>query len=568
MHIFRLVLLTVLAAGIATAQLTMDQKISDFQYLASLYAKNYGPYEWKRDTIKFDLLDLAPWLDKVRATKTDLEFYDVASEYVSRLNDAHDYYAIPSNFVARLNFGVDIYDGRLLIDNINRSRLPASEYPFSMGWELVSIDGVDAQKILDGLLRYQIAANPRSTRRSAAQLLTIRPQQLIASAALLPDSSSVVLRRPDGGLETYRLAWAKSGVPLVNVGRYATPKAAGVKRSDDSDEEQPEQESPVYSKLLQRLNNVLSRDRAILNFGSTVPIFANALPKDFSLRLGATASDPFFSGTFTASGFRIGFLRIPSYAPADTTAALAAFAREMAYFQANTDGLIIDEMRNPGGYVFYANEILSFLMPDKWQSIGFEVRPTSAWIASASSEYEFLKQSGAPDAILAQIKLIRDELIAANAAGLSRTKPIPVDDFTIERDPAMDNRGNLISYTKPLIMLIDEFSASGGDYVPATIQDNQRGVLFGWRTMGAGGTVSGRSAGSYSLGTANLTESLMSRRNPIVTPDYPAAPYVENIGVRPDIQSDYMTTQNLTQGGKPFVDAFVAAMVDQIQKNK
>ena len=83
--------------------------------------------------------------------------------------------------------------------------------------------------------------------------------------------------------------------------------------------------------------------------------------------------------------------------------------------------------------------------------------------------------------------------------------------------------------------------------------------------MGAGGNVEGWEAGTYSLGFAAVTESLMNRKNPIVTAEYPTAPYVENIGVRPDITVDYMTVDNLNRGGKPFVDAFVAAIVSQIQ---
>jgi C-terminal processing protease CtpA/Prc len=35
------------------------------------------------------------------------------------------------------------------------------------------------------------------------------------------------------------------------------------------------------------------------------------------------------------------------------------------------------------------------------------------------------------------------------------------------------------AYTKPLMMLVDEFSASGADMLPAIIQDNRRGPLFG-----------------------------------------------------------------------------------------
>src|SRR5207249_8582166 len=149
-HCSGLLLLT-LSASLGYAQLTMDQKVSDFQAMAGLYAKRYGPYEWKRDTLKFDLFNIGPWLAQVQATKNDLEFYDVMSLYVSSLDDAHDYYGLPSTFQATLNFFVDIYDGKLLVDSINRGRLPAAEFGFVTGYELVSIDGQDAQKQLDGL---------------------------------------------------------------------------------------------------------------------------------------------------------------------------------------------------------------------------------------------------------------------------------------------------------------------------------------------------------------------------------------------------------------------------------
>jgi C-terminal processing protease CtpA/Prc len=126
----------------------------------------------------------------------------------------------------------------------------------------------------------------------------------------------------------------------------------------------------------------------------------------------------------------------------------------------------------------------------------------------------------------------------------------------------------VIAYTKPLLVLVDDMSASAADAFAATIQDNTRGPLFGWRTMGAGGNVEAWEAGSYSLGITTVTESLMIRKNVIVTPEYTPAPYVENIGVRPDIVVDYMTSDNLTQKGKPFVDAFTAAIVAQIQGGK
>jgi hypothetical protein len=578
----RLLLLT-LVAPLGYAQLTMDQKVSDFQALAGLYAKRYGPYEWKRDALGVDLFNIAPWLAQVQATKNDLDFYEVMQQYVASLNDAHDVYQLPATFQASLNFFVDIYDGKLLVDSINRLRLPASEFGFVNGYELVSIDGQDSQKQLDGLLRYEIAANPRSTRRLAAQLLTIRPQVLMPHAADVPEISVVLFRRPDGNMESYRIPWAKSGLLLTNVGRYTTPGSTGLtgrtrgsypsRRTTDPPSEPPTgppvpDETPLYRQVLNRLQNCRLPDKAVNGFGAQVPVFAASLPSSFVLRQGKSVLDPFYSGVFSAGAHSIGFIRIPSYAPTNPTAALTAFQTEIAFFQANTEGLVIDEMRNPGGSVAYLNAIVSYVMPSKWRSIPFELRATSEWVDAVSSSLVSAAAQGAPQNILDLFKLIKDEIVAANSAMRGRTKPIPLDDVTIDRDPATDSKGNLIAYTKPLIVLVDEMSASAGDAFAATIQDNTRGPLLGWRTMGAGGNVEGWEAGTYSLGVSTVTESLMDRKNPIVTAEYPTAPYVENIGVRPDIVVDYMTADNLNQKGKPFVDAFVAAIVARIEGQK
>jgi len=584
----RLLLLT-LAASLSYAQLTTDQKVSDFQALAGLYAKRYGPYEWKRDALGIDLFNIAPWLAQVQATKNDLDFYEVMQQYVASLNDAHDVYDLPATFQATLNFFVDIYDGKLLVDSINRQRLPAAEFGFVNGYELVSIDGQDSQKQLDGLLRYEIAANPRSTRRLAAQLLTIRPQVLMPHAADVPEISVVLFRRPDGNMESYRIPWAKSGLQLTNVGRYTTPGFSGLTggtrrahpgrpaahppaadppTTDPPTDPPAPDEIPLYRQVLDRLQNCRLPDKAVNGFGAQAPVFAASLPSSFVLRQGKSALDPFYSGVFSAGAHSIGFIRIPSYAPANTTAALIAFQSEIAFFQTNTEGLVIDEMRNPGGSVAYLNAVVSYLMPSKWRSIPFELRATSEWVEAISSSLVSAAAQGAPQSILDLLQAIKDKIVAANSAMRGRTEPIPLDDVTIDRDPATDAKGNAIAYTKPLIVLVDDMSASGGDAFAATIQDNARGPLLGWRTMGAGGTVEAWEAGTYSLGVTTVTESLMNRKNIVTTAEYPPAPYVENIGVRPDIVVDYMTADNLNQKGKPFVDTFVAAIVAHIEGKK
>jgi hypothetical protein len=105
---------------------------------------------------------------------------------------------------------------------------------------------------------------------------------------------------------------------------------------------------------------------------------------------------------------------------------------------------------------------------------------------------------------------------------------------------------------------------AGGDTFPAIIQNNRRGPIVGMRTVGAGGSIVSFNCTSYSERICRITVSLMNRGELIHTPEYPAAPYIENIGVRPHIVLDYMTRENLMTGGASFFQAFTHAVVKQI----
>jgi hypothetical protein len=559
-HFLRSSALLGLCAVLASAQLTPDQKINDFEHLAALYAKQYGPYEWKRELQGFDLLDIAPWQEKVRASRTDLEFLDIMSEYVSSLNDAHDLYIIPSTFVARLHFTVDIYDGRVLIDSINRQRLPVTEFPFEIGDELVSLDGKSAEDWIRDLSRYAIAANPLSTRRLAASLISVRPQQLIARAIELGPAATIATKDEFGRMSTHVVPWAKTGLPLTRVGPVPAPKLTAERNSSG--------ESPAdyMAPLLELQRVALPAREAVLGFGALTPIFSP--PPGYSPRLPRSPGDFFTSGTIQASGRRIGFIRIPSYAPASIPAAIEQFRQEILFFQQNTDGLIVDQMRNPGGNVSYVNALLQMLIPFRFRTIGFEVRATSNWIIAISSAIEAARAQGAPPHVIALLGVILNDLSAANRENRGRTGPLALDDVILERDPATDSSGRVTVYSKPLMVLTDEMSASGADMFPAAIQDNGRGILFGMRTMGAGGNVVTVNAGNYTEGLATITQSLMVRKEPVTVSGYPTAAYVENVGVHPDITRDYMTRDNLLQGGRPFAEAVLAAMVDYIRRTQ
>ena len=558
---------------------TSQQRISDLTELAAFYAKNYAPYEWKRDAIGFDLLRLTPWLKRIHHSD-DLDFQEALIEYVASLNDAHDFIAFPTTFNASLGMSVDIYDGRVLIDSINRTVLPLAQFPFQIGDELVSIDGRAAQDVIQSFRKYAISANQRSTDRTAATRLVSRNQQIMPHISDLGDSASVVIRlAATGAANTYTIPWQKSGLPITSQGPVPSPQrgngriflstdaqttavtadaAGGPTLFQFADLGSIDNTLPSYMEPVRALLNAsVPKDYySVLNFGGRFPIYG--LPAGFTIRLGLQPTHFFFSGTYMSNGVRIGLIRVPSMSPPNVALALQQLDQEIAFFNANTDALIVDVMRNPGGLVSFVESISQRFIPTPFRTLGFEIRATAAWVFNFASMLRSAQFSGAPPAIIQNLQNNLNEVLRAYNEERGRTAAL-----------SLNSTGSLIlspaatgAYTKPLMVLTDEFSASGGDMFPAIIQDNHRGPIFGMRSMGAGGSVVGFNGPAYTESFFRITVSLMNRASVIQTPDLPPAPYVENIGVRPDIAVDYMTRTNLMTAGAPFVQAFTAAIVN------
>ncbi len=540
--------------------LTPSQKESDFRYLASLYATYYAPYEWKKQLLGFDVLSIQPWLDRVTATTTDLDFYEVCVAYVASLNDLHDHFTLPSDFAARLPITVDVYDGKVLIETINRTPLPLATYPFEVGDEIVSVDGKSVEQLSSDFAKYAAYANPISTRRLAATRIISRVQSLMPHAIDVGDSAAVVIRRQSGAMETYTIPWQKTGTPL-EVGPLAKkPAPVPTGNADPSD----------YMRLLEETRWSGVGDQGsktgVQGFGIRSPIFAAGLPSTFTQRLGTKSADFFYSGTFKYEDLTLGYIRIPSYFPSSQTVALDQFQGEIDFMSANTDGLIVDEMRNTGGLLCFGEEIAARLIPYPFQATGFQLRAYWTRVLSFYNSYISARDAGAPAAIVAQYQLLYNALANANAQLRGLTDPLPVCTSSLSRNPATDSAGNAIAYRKPLMLLIDEFSVSTADSVANMIQSANRGMLYGMRTAGAGGSNTTYDAGPFSEGLTGMTIALQTRPHPFVISGYPTTIYIENVGVRPDNVSDYMTRENLLQNGVPFVNKFLAAMAAHVRE--
>lgn len=577
-------LLTILLAvprSYGQETLTTNQRKTDLIQIASMYAKNYGPYEWKRDVIAFDLYRLTPWLQRIQHSD-DLDFQEALIEYVGSLNDAHSGISFPSNFSASLGFTVDLFDGKVLIDSINRSQLPVAQYPFGVGDELLALDGQPVQTLIESFRKYAILANLRSTDRFAASLIPRRFQTIMPHAPLLGDTAVASIRLFNtGAVNNYIIPWAKSGIgiesqgpvpsptrgngriflsldhdtPQASLGARTSPVSFHVADLGSSDNTLPSYMDPIRPLLN---GSVAKANHAVLGVGARSPIYG--LPSGFVVRLGTQASHFFFSGTYVSNGVRIGLIRIPHMAPPNTALALQQLDQEVAFFNANTDVLIVDAMRNSGGLTVFTEALAQRFFTKPFRTVGFEIRATAAWVASFESRLISAQLSGAPPEVIQNLRAAFIEVLRAYNEERGRSAPIPLNatgGFMLAPAP--------IAYTKPLLVLVDEFTLSAGEMFAAIMQDNHRGPLLGMRTTGAGGTVVGYDCTTFTESKCSITRSLMNRGTVVSTPDFPPSPYIENIGVRPDIVVDYMTRANLVGGGASFVQVFTETAVNLAQ---
>lgn len=566
-----LIVTTFLAASLAAQNLTPAQKEADFRFMASQLSTAYAPLDWKKQLLGFDAMQLKPWLDKIAKTTTDLDYYDVCAEYISKLNDTHTWYQIPSDFDAWLGFNVDIYDDALLIDSISRALLPSKDYPFVVGDELISIDGVDAKTMLEGLTKFNAAGNPRASRRLAAEMLTDRYQWSLPHAADIGDSATVVIKRQNGSTETYKIDWYKTGTP-VTVGPVPSPTttAAAAKRAAARTAKAAAAGQPDYMVPLTELQNssVEPHDpTGVRRWGSQFPIFLEGMPSTFTRRLGSRSTDFFYSGVFKRNELTIGYIRIPNYSPDSTASALKTLDAEIAYMQANTDGLIVDEMRNTGGNLCFGESVATRLIPYTFQATGFQTKPVWARVVSFYNAMISAKAANASPEIIAQYELLYNELAAANKEG-RLTRSVPLCTASLTREPLTDAGGKLLAYQKPLMLLIDEFTTSTADSVAGMLQDARRGTIYGIRTNGAGGNNISAPSGPYSEAYLGMTLALQTRKEVFGNPGYPPSIYIENEGVHPNVMADYMTRDNLLHSGAAFVDGFLDHMAAHIREQQ
>lgn len=491
-------LLVLLFAYPTSAELSYEKRIRDATYLLDLFIHHYGPFPWKKKYLRIDVDQMAgDLMTGVAEAQTDEAFYDAMIRFASGFQDAHVDFTIPSTYRASLGFSVQDFGGEVLITDIDREVLPVETFPFQKGDALLAVDAIPVQTLIDQLIPYANLGSEVATHRFASSFLTRRPQKRFPH---VPQGEvSVRLRSfATGAVRTLVLPWQSQGNLLAEANERESLTAG----------KSAVLESPPSDSVAD-----------VSSWGSLTPHFP--LWKTFVER----KRDPILTGVITLEDKKVGYIRFHTWSFEEPETLIALLEEEIAYLQETTEALIIDQTSNEGGDICLGQKVAGFFIEEEKHSVLFQIKPTRFWLMAYENSSEKTETTAA---VIAEIRRSLE-------AGEELSRPISLCPEGGMVKPYTDADGNPILYTKPKLLLIDEFDCSTGDMFPAILQDAGVVTTFGSRTIGCGGNVFTMDYIGLSDFSLRITASLALRPKPVPLPDGGETQYLENIGVTPDI---------------------------------
>jgi hypothetical protein len=573
--------------GAQNSALRQQKMLATLYQVASVFAEQYAPLEWKQKEFQ---LDLKREYDQAKARIladpriSTREFQDIIYRLTAAMKDYHVSVSFHSTERAVLPFAVTQAGGKYFLAFIDREKLPETVFPFQVGDEVVAFNGVPTAQAVRALAAEKGGIVPETDLRLAELFLTNRRR---SRGDQVPQGRArIILRTKAGKLAKVIMPW--DYIPEL-VAQDVPGRDAGLDWLEPSSPMTPSVSKKVSvaapaAQDLKGFSDMLGAART--GAGAALGLLGRALDgaihplaglfakmraedaenpymigakKSFVPYLGKvlwqTKKDDLFHAYIfqTKDGRKAGFIRIPTYDAGYEEA--KAFAALMKKFQAETDALVIDQVSNPGGSLFYLYALVSHLtgkpltvprhrlivgegdahqaaeqlieMMREQQGLGKKKKKPSAKEAAEEKEAKEKGVGGSgypltPKFIMGMLKHSQFVLNQFNS-GKRFTDAAPemgVDAI----DPAAkaDER-----YTKPILLLTNALDFSGGDFFPAILQDNGRAVTLGVRTSGAGGMVRPYDIpNQFGIGDLHATWSIAER---------PDGRPIENLGVTPDI---------------------------------
>lgn len=567
-----LLITTVSFASPMGSSLTKRRVLSDLESIHSIFDVKYAPLQWKGEFANWNLEQaIQEAKDKVENIPNPSlkECQVIVRDFFNSTRDYHVGVRFFSTESASLPFLVKGTQNRYFVCDVDRNLVSKSKFPFEIGDEILTFDGRPVHEVVDELRRIEFGSNTYETDLALAEMLLTNRHGAMGNR--IPQGNVEVTGKKKGSSKTISATLTWDYVP-EKIRDFAKIGAANMAFLATPMEWKTDFQTALKkSQFFEKFMIFHQWDRSYVGAGTEMSNHALGSRSSYLPTLGKknwkSGSDWMFDAYIfqTMSGKNIGYIRIPHYM-ADVEE-LEEFGQIMNYFQTRTDALVIDQLNNPGGSVFYLYALASTLTDKPLYAPKHHIALTQEEVHTALFMLPYLEQvkndstarsvlgddvGGYPVnyEFVCLMKKFCNFLIDQWNEGKLYTDPTHL--FGVDQIVPHPR----YKYTKPVLLLINSLNFSGGDFFPAILQDNKRATLMGTRTAGAGGYVLSTSFPNHSgIKGFVMTGSLAERidKNPI-----------ENLGVKPDILYE-LAVEDLQGEYQPYANAIVEKVESLIQ---
>lgn len=505
----------------------------------------YAPLGWKKSTVGWEL---PSEVTKAKEALTALiepsqkDFHRVLRRLFKGACDLHLEVYFHSTECSLLPFRIAMSQGRCFVIAVNKSLPNYPTVPVDIGDEILSFDGLTPLEALCRFEKEEMYVYGEEVNHLIAEKFLTRRVGTLGHRIPKGEVAVTFRRSPSQHIEECRALWQYYPERIAH--RYES-------KLDDDYEPPLTVGLPLYEAMmpLERLYPELAYasrghvDDPLLPgdgfgfLGNDITYAEAALERASQAKILARLQLSHGKAIlFEVGSRRYGYLRIPHYYCVYEQS--AELAKVIAFFERESDGLVIDQTNNPGGYLFYMYAVVSMLSPYPIKTHAHHQMVMHSDVAAAWKKIDELSPIDSDKAavdkfgitingltvdldLVTAFKKYNRFIIDEWERGVWMTTPMPLMGIEyIKPHPT-------VHYTKPIVFLVNGLSFSCGDLMPAMLQDSGRALILGTKTPGAGGIVVSTSYPSrYGVSRYTYTGSFGLRHD--LTP-------IENNGVTPDI---------------------------------
>jgi len=589
-----------LTVGLQATQVEDYKKakmVADLGIIKHTFEVGYAPLEWKKEYNGWDL-DQVYERYKQRILETPAintkKFQKIVKEFLSSTSDYHVGVHFCSTEEATLPFSVKSVDGRYFINWIDVLKVPPSHYPFRIGDEIIAFDDVLIADIINEIRpQSSFLANNLTDDTLAAIKLTHRAGR---AGDHVPSGTVIITGISAKSYKDYscQLLWNYHAEHVIDPFEMVEGIQALAFLNHDPNSQIKRTIHVMMSSPMQEYiaDKQGGHDGGLGARQSFVPPLGTKLwcnEKTSSSNSSHSSSHEgdeggcgcedeghsfWYAYTYQhPNGQPIGYIRIPHYLGSKRQ--VREFEEIIKYMEEHTDALVIDQVNNFGGSVEFLYQVASHLSPYPLITPQHRIKISPEQVLES---YKILEELKFLDILFDQMDGKVDRMTEHeieefynhfNYQYLIFTKKYC--EFILSEWKAkhfltaptaivgvdMINPSVKHTYSKPILMLINELDFSGADFLPAILQDNKRATLFGAGTAGAGGYVLGfQFPNNHGIDYFSYTASIAERVN---------LQKIENLGVTPDIpyQVTVEDVQHQYQGYVKAVNHSVELVLEQ-----